>query len=145
MWQDVQACPKRQRILFGFSLLITLIAGCGSSHDAVVSGTVTLDGKPLTNGEVQFHPVGDGPTAYGRLGEEGAYRLGTGSESGLDPGRYKVTVMSTEPPSKELPSGATPPIGKRLSPERYGTVEATPFEFDVTDGNNTIDLALTTK
>ncbi len=121
------------------------IAGCGSPHDATVHGVVTLDGVPLTEGEVQFHSLGSSGTAYGPLREGGAYALGTGSDSGLDPGDYKVTVVATEPMPKDLPAGTTPPIAKLLSPERYGNLDMTPFQFTVAAGDNTIDLALTSK
>ncbi len=128
------------------SLLFTLcIAGCGSEYGATVHGIATLDGNPLTNGGVQFHPTGDAPTAYARLAEGGAYELETGSEAGIVPGKYKVTVMSTEPPPANLPPGQAPPIGKRLTPEKYGKYETTPFEFEVVAGDNTIDLKLTSK
>ncbi len=134
-------------ILCTIILLLALfgVQGCGSSFDSAVRGIVTLDGKPLTDGTVQFHPVGDGPSSYGSIFDGGVYQMGTGSESGLVPGKYKVTVMATEAPPANLPLGQTPPVGKRLTPEKYGTVDATPFEFDVKDGDNTIDLALTTK
>lgn len=121
------------------------LSGCGSPYDGTVHGTVTLDGNPLTYGVVQFHPVGEGPSAYGNILDAGAYELGTGSETGIVPGKYKVTVMSTERPPANLPVGVAPPIAKRISPERYGTVEQTPFEFEVKEGDNTIDLPLTSK
>lgn len=119
------------------------IAGCGGPHDATVHGVATLDGTPLTYGEVQFHPLGTGGTAYGKLADGGAYVLGTGTEAGLDPGDYKVTVVATEP-IKVVP-GATPAIPKLLSPTKYGSLDTTPFKFTVAAGDNTIDLPLTTK
>ncbi len=128
-------------------LISTSLAGCGSSHDATVHGVVSLDGMPLANvnGEVQFHSVAESGTAYGRLDATGNYELQTGSASGLDPGEYNVTVVGREPFPDNLPAGTTPPIPKLLTPERYGSVDTTPFKFTVTDGDNTIDLALTTK
>jgi hypothetical protein len=110
-----------------------------------VHGNVTLEGRALNRGDVQFHPVGDGPSAYASIGANGEYTLGTGSETGIVPGKYKVTVMATEAPPADLAPGVARPIGKRLTPERYGTVEATPFEFEVVAGDNTIDLKLTEK
>lgn len=124
--------------------LLLLLSGCGSSHDATVHGVVTLDGKPLEIGEVQFHALGAGGTAYGRLSPGGAYQLTTGTESGIDPGDYQVTVVAREPFPENLPPGA-PPIPKLLSPERYGRLETTPFKFTIVAGDNTIDLALTEK
>lgn len=124
--------------------LLLFVSGCGSSHDATVHGVVTLDGKPLDIGEVQFHSLGNSGTAYGRLAVGGAYQLATGSESGIDPGDYQVTVVAREPFPENLPAGA-PPIPKVISPERYGRLETTPFKFTIVAGDNTIDLPLTQK
>lgn len=123
----------------------SIVVGCGSPHDARVHGVVTLDGRPLTIGEVQFHSLGDSATAYGRLGEGGAYQLSTGTESGIDPGEYQVTVVAKEPFPANMPAGTTPPIPKVISPQIYGRLETTPFKFTVVAGDNTIDLALTEK
>lgn len=124
-----------------------LLSGCGSSRDAAVHGAVTLDGKPLANanGEVQFHSLGGGGTAYGRLDAAGNYELQTGTDTGLDPGEYKVTVVGREPFPENLPTGTTPPIPKRITPELYGSLESTPFTFTVKEGDNAIDLAMTSQ
>lgn len=125
---------------------MAFVAGCGSAHDATVHGVVTLDGTPLTSGEVQFHPVsGNSGTAYGRMIEGGAYQLTTGTESGIDPGEYKVTVVAKEPFPDNLPPNTTPPIRKVISPMIYSTLDTTPLKFTVVAGDNTIDLALTAK
>ena len=42
---------------------ILAVAGCGSPYDSSVSGTVTLDGQPLTIGTVTFFPDQSGPVA----------------------------------------------------------------------------------
>lgn len=140
---DVSSARSRRQLIAAITLLC--LAGCGSPYGATVHGIVTLDGTTMTHGGVQFHPIGEGATAYGNFSVDGNYQLGTGSESGITPGKYKVTVMATEPPPTNLPVGVAPPIAKRLSPERYGTVEQTPFEFEVIEGDNTIDLAMTSK
>lgn len=129
----------------GLTVLSIVVVGCGSPHDASVHGVVTLDGEPLTIGEVQFHSLGNSATAYGRLADGGAYQLSTGTESGIDPGEYQVTVVAKEPFPENLPTGSTPPIPKVISPQKYGRLETTPFKFTVVAGDNTIDLPLTSK
>lgn len=128
-------------------IAVTTFAGCGVSHDSAVHGLVTLDGIPLANanGEVQFHSLAESGTAYGRLDASGNYLLQTGTAAGLDPGEYKVTVVGREPFPDNLPAGSTPPIPELLTPEKYGNVDTTPFKFTVNEGDNTIDLQLTTK
>lgn len=119
-----------------------LVAGCGSPHEASVSGTVTLDGEPLDRGTVSFHPVGEGAVAYGQIGADGSYEVKTGRESGLAPGDYKVTVVATTPP----PPPKDPmdePVGELITPQRYGAKQTTDLQFAVEPGSNTIDLELT--
>ena len=43
--------------------MLSLIVGCGgpaNKYDAVVTGTVTIDGELANSGIVTFHPVDDG-------------------------------------------------------------------------------------
>lgn len=56
------------------TLLPTMLPGCGPAP-TVVSGTVTLDGRPIQEGIVQFFPVaGDGQTQHAITGKDGSYR-----------------------------------------------------------------------
>jgi hypothetical protein len=74
--------------------LLLAAAGCGSEPYKVapVSGTVTLDGKPLANAWVTFMPVGSkenpnpGPTSAGKTDASGRYTLA------IEPGRPGAVV-----------------------------------------------------
>ncbi|MCA9128527.1 MAG: carboxypeptidase regulatory-like domain-containing protein [Planctomycetales bacterium] len=58
--------------------IVTLLvaAGCSGRSDlGLVSGTVTLDGKPLPNAFVEFSPQAEGSVASGRTDENGEYFL----------------------------------------------------------------------
>ena len=117
-----------------------LLVGCGGTHEASVSGTVTMDGKPLVGGHVTFHAVGAGATAYGRTMEDGSYQLQTGRETGLRPGDYRVTVVSTTTPDP----GDDEEIGELLTPPRYNDPQRSGLRFTVEPGRNRIDLTLHT-
>ena len=119
-----------------FSLL--LLSGCGSPYDATVSGNVTLDGQPLTKGSVSFHPVADGPVANGTIAGDGSYTVTTGTDTGLPPGDYKVTVVATDPP----PPGDEETPGILLTPEKYNRVDTTPLQFTINAGGNEINLPI---
>ena len=121
-------------------LALLILAGCGRSRDASVSGSVTLDGKPLETGTVTFHPSDGGPAAYGQIGTDGGYSLKTGRQRGIDPGEYVVTVVAATPPSEQ--NGLEMP-GQLLTPERYGRTEQTDLHFTVRSGGNRFDLPLT--
>jgi hypothetical protein len=89
------------------------LAGCGGLKLYPVSGTVTLDGKPLSQCTVSFNPdASKGNTAtvscVGRLDAQGHFNLRTiavkGSEggSGAPLGWYKVTLLTGLPGDPEI-------------------------------------------
>jgi|GEM_PF-931605 len=60
------------------SLCLALLAGCGgeSRGPAVeLKGTVTLDGKPLTVGSIQFTSIRSGASFPANLGPDGSYEV----------------------------------------------------------------------
>ncbi|MFM7243153.1 MAG: carboxypeptidase-like regulatory domain-containing protein, partial [Planctomycetaceae bacterium] len=79
--------------------IVVCQAGCGR-HSASVSGSVTLDGKPLASGVVNFTPAATGPSAYANIGSDGRYVLQTGAQAGLEPGAYKVTFAANATPDQ---------------------------------------------
>jgi hypothetical protein len=133
-------CQHRPAYFFPLCCLL-LLAGCGSGHDASITGTVTLDGTALTTGTVTFHPVAAGAIAYGQIDSQGNYAVKTGRESGLKPGSYVVTVVATGEPSKGMDESP----GELLTPARYGNVEQSDLKFEVKAGENKIDIPLTSQ
>ena len=118
-----------------------LLSGCGRSLGAGVSGTVTVDGKPLPKGTVVFHPVAGGATVYAEIGTGGAYRLQTGANKSLAPGDYIVTVAAFSRPLE--PGMSQEQIeAARLSPIKYGSKETSGLKFTVVPGSNRIDIAM---
>jgi len=74
-----------------------LLVGCGESGPklAPVTGTVTLNGKPLEGAVVTFQPDGSTPGAMPAedvTGPDGNYKAITKGRSGVMPGKYKVLV-----------------------------------------------------
>jgi hypothetical protein len=82
--------------------LLCLLAGCGGrDYETVpVSGSVTLDGKPLPNIGVMFVPLAQnadnpnvGPGSLGRTDEEGRFTLQTArGEKGAVPTEHVVRL-----------------------------------------------------
>ena len=121
--------------------------GCGSSQIKTepVSGVVSFNGTPLTTGTVTFVPesgtANDAPQSLGSIGEDGAYKLGTGIAEGAPPGSYKVDVTSS------VPSDPTDPysLPKSVIPAKYASSDTTDLRVEVikSPGAGAYDLKLT--
>ena len=77
----------------------TICVGCRGDGTVKVSGTVTLDGAPLPDVQVNFDsPTGKVRPASGITNSEGKFTLKTIKENdGAMPGEYKVTVSKLGP------------------------------------------------
>jgi hypothetical protein len=142
--------PNRCRPAAALLISAVVIVGCSVdssvSRDTLprvaVSGTVTLDGAPLTEGVIQFNPAPgtEGPPTAGEI-REGKYSIE--KPLGPVPGKYKVTI-SGRPPARinegEAPGGA-PKLRPETVPARYNT--ASQLESDVpAGGSSTLDFPL---
>jgi hypothetical protein len=87
-------------------VIATAIAGCSRTNYelAPVDGTVTIDGRPLTNARIMFAPVAKGGAieagkpAVGRLGADGSFTLTTYRDNdGAVVGEHWVTIIRTAP------------------------------------------------
>lgn len=144
--------------------------GCGGSGPALtpVTGTATLDGRPLAHKNVRFvpEPGTPGTGGGGNTGADGAYAViavrpgATRDTPGVPPGAYKVVV--TEPMFPPANATAAPPAGdgapapaiglpgvaprKAVAalPAKYAKPETTPLRVEVPPNGGPIDLKLTT-
>jgi hypothetical protein len=99
------------RFSLSLCLAVCLLAGCSSGPKVYpVSGTATLDGKPLGGFVVTFNPDADKGhegrmDCSARLGSDGRYSLrmddGFKTYQGAPSGWYKVTIWS--PDDKPIP------------------------------------------
>ncbi len=134
------------RLLVAIVLAVAL-SGCGEVDELPrqeVSGTVTLDGKPLEQGVIQFQPTTpEQATAAGATIEAGAYSIAR--SEGPVPGKYKVTIFSSadDAPEEEMPGGLSPLRTERIPPEYNLNSTLT---ADVTEeGPNTFKFELKSK
>jgi hypothetical protein len=127
------------------TLFLAAVTGCGGPNAASVSGTITLDGKPLPTANVSFYPDGGANApAYGQSDASGRYSLSTGPDAGLAPGKYVAVVVATkEPPQPYDKTGAEiPPIP--ITPHKYSDTNTSDLKVEVKAGSNDIPLALQT-
>ena len=87
-------------------LALAGLVGCGSDEDRItlvpVTGTVTLNRKPLADARINFAPA-DGnkhkTPGVDSTGPDGGYKLMFKGRSGVAPGKYKVSISPPADPS----------------------------------------------
>lgn len=142
----------------GGTLLGLSLAGCGSAPTDFprepVTGTVTLDGRPLEKGLITFRPLqGEEPIASAVV-VEGVFSVDR--PDGPAPGPHKVEVWASAPTGKTARDPDDPArrveVIKSIVPERYNhrtelTAEVKPggdnaFEFPLTRAKGRGERAL---
>ncbi len=118
-----------------FTLLLSLI-GCGGGDApelGSVSGTVTLDGSPLEEATVEFHPVDGGRSSSAITDEEGHYTLQFAPKrDGALIGKHQVKITTSIVGDDN--------VVKERVPTKYNT--ETTLEKEVVAGENEIDFDL---
>jgi len=130
------------------SILAALIAvgllwttGCGKQGPKrlTVTGKVTFQGAPVTEGQITFEDAASGVAGSTALGTDGSYTLQ------LPEGNYKVSV---EPPVVEVGGTADTPGDEEYKqvdniPERYWSTATSPLQAtvsaDATEHNFTLE------
>ena len=124
--------------------VLCLCVGCGGDNPLgrkAISGEVKLNGAPIENGSIEFHPLEAGATQSGGMISSGSYSIP--DEQGLTPGKYRVMVFAQTPtpplPPNFMPGDDLPfPPPKELVPPEWNsksqqTIEVKaegPFEFN---------------
>jgi hypothetical protein len=142
------------------ALVLSLAAGCGGGGKAdlpklvPVSGTVTLDGKPLAGAMVSFIPTGATPGRsmfYGATGADGRYELVYDEKhKGAPEGQFMVLCNKwVMPDGSDFPrdSKVAPMDGgaRELLPPRYSLDGTSELRATVKAGGPPIDFKLTSK
>ena len=130
-------------VLLG-TLIAGTICGCGrGGPGAQISGTVTLDGKPIPSGTIAFIPtVGiGGKSTTGKI-TGGKYETTQEQEV---VGKHRVEIRGIRPIGGTLPAVPPPPFGaagpaEQYVPECYN--RASVLTFDIEPGTNTANFAL---
>jgi hypothetical protein len=121
---------------------MVLLPGCGPAS-AVVSGTVTLDGRPVEEGIVQFFPAaGDGQTQHAITNKIGAYRVS------LSPVQMLVQIRKPKVVGQERMFPDSPLVDKIAEsiPPRYSDRDKTELRITPVAGQTTVaDFALTSE
>ena len=113
------------------------LTGCtdgGNSTKCEVSGKVTCEGKPVSEGLVSFTNTGTGDTAEAPLREGGVYAVTTP----LPEGEYKVMLLPLV--VRQQVEGKGPRVGVEKPapdiPEKYRTIGTTDLKATLKKGKN---------
>lgn len=133
--------PKTVCTLATWSLLVAAITGCGGGGADTpelgeVTGTITLDGSPLSGAEVVFEPAAGAPSV-GKTDEAGQYELAYNQDAnGAVPGQHTVRISKFGEPGS--PNDTQDQIPAKFNANSKLTAE-------VKAGDNTVNFDLETK
>jgi len=155
--------------LVGLAVLLAASTGCDARRTpAPVSGTITLDGRPVEGATVTFHLLDnekDGSVVTGQTDKAGTFHLKTGNEDGAVPGEYKVVVIKNVLANSKvkIPDFPDTPEGqnqrerfvwkqfgddqvpyRNVLPERYGDLKTTPLTCKI-PSNGQVHFPLSSK
>ncbi|MDO5552493.1 MAG: carboxypeptidase-like regulatory domain-containing protein [Planctomycetia bacterium] len=131
-------------------LLVTAAIGCKKARVYVpVTGTLTLDGKPIAGATVSFLPVApDGTAAAGRTDASGTFSLSSGPDAGCVVGDYQVSCTKVE--TKNVPDPKAAGIinmktvaTKNELPPKYADASVSGLTVTVKKGMEPVKLELT--
>lgn len=130
--------------VFRWMLALFLLTGTsGCSNEPIlyeVTGTVTLDGQPVEDGQIIFVPLEEGGTPDAGSIQNGKFAFKS------RPGPKKVEIQAMKQhPTKTVPDPVTGtrPALESYIPDRYNT--KTELTADVLSNQEVIDFELTSK
>lgn len=124
------------RSVWGFCLIVglMLLAGCGDGEPSriPVTGTVTFDGEPVTEGTVTFFSRSTGVADGAPLNSEGRFEFA----DGLPAGEYVVSVAPPPPEEVAGAPSAAPPKEYPDIPQKYRSDVTTDLKATVEEGSS---------
>jgi hypothetical protein len=133
--QNGGAGPK-----LGLVIAVAFLAGCSQGPEmGQVSGKVTFQGQPVTEGSITFLNLAEGGSAGGDLKPDGTYTV----LGGASPGEYTVVV---NPPVEivDTDPGKSPPAPMEKNmpniPLKYRMLGTSTLKTTIKAGPNTCDF-----
>jgi len=117
-------------------VVVACVAGCGDGRPqrVPVSGTVLIDGAPLSYGFVTFVPA-TGRSASGQLDKEGRFTLGSYAPGdGVTPGTQRVSVLARESLNDKQ--------AKWHAPKKYKDHDTSGIVIEITEPTDDLQIDL---
>lgn len=126
-----------------WALCAVLALGCGDNSGpsvGAVTGTITMNGQPVSQVNVTFIPEAKGSPSYGGTDDRGVYRLlYNHKRAGAELGKHNVIIQNREPETddsgRRILSSATLTIPAKY--QQPGTLTA-----EVRPGSNEVNFTL---
>lgn len=121
------------------ALMFACEVGCGS-RPTILTGTVTLDGQPLSGAMLKFFPLGpEGRTAAVQTDASGHYRLE------ISPHPLRVAISKFQVVGQVKDGDSTAAVSEEIIPLRYSDVNSSELSVAPVSGSTTsADFVLTT-
>lgn len=123
--------------ILGIATCIAICSGCsdGRPTRVKVSGTVLIDGQPLTKGIVQLVPNGTRPAA-GKIDAQGRFTLTSyDGGDGVVLGTHRVLIAAKEAVSESQV--------KWLAPPKYADLKNSGLTIEITEPTEDLTIELT--
>lgn len=110
--------PWQWQVGIGIAALLCFLVGCEEPNFGSISGTVTVDGKPVAEGSIAFLPVNQDSFTAGAVIEEGWY---ASHKVPLGELRVEIRVPKKVGEQKlyDVPDSPVMPLLEEALPARY--------------------------
>jgi hypothetical protein len=129
--QTRQSFNRARRVLFIVVSAWLVVPGCGGGDSgnlptAPVSGTLSVEGKPVAAGAIHFHPQ-KGQAASGIV-KDGKFTLTTYNDGdGAIVGKHRVALEVVE----EVPTADGDTTTKSLLPKKFSSPDSSGIELEI--------------
>jgi hypothetical protein len=133
---------KRGFMLLAVAATALACLGCGGKGGLTtgsVKGTVLYQGKPLTEGSIQFVPE-RGQAANGQIGAGGAFTVSIPEGNGAVVGATQIAITATRE-GRPIPGERVKSV-VWLIPERFGSPGTSGLNCEIKEGANDFKIEL---
>jgi hypothetical protein len=115
-----------------------LLVGCSSSDRGFVTGTVSVNGKPVGPGTITLEPIEGGPGAHAKFAEDGKFKVtSSGKKEGAQVGEYRVAIIGGDNVDE-----LADPKGRAIIPAKYGDSSKSDLTLNVEAGAKEVNFDL---